>query len=233
MSNIVVLSGAGISVESGIPSFRGPDGLWEGHRVEDVATPDGFARNPDLVYEFYNQRRRALQEYRIQPNPAHIAVAALEHRWVGDFLLVTQNIDDLHQRAGSRQMIAMHGELLAARCLDTGRLYRWRGDLNASSPHPDFPDRTGRLRPHVVWFGEMPLQMAKIEAAARRADVFIAIGTSGLVYPAAGLVALTPQHCRRIECNTEQTGISDAFDEHRIGLSSQTVPQLVEELLAG
>ena len=227
---VVILTGAGISAESGLRTFRGSDGLWEGHRIEDVCTPEAFRRNPDLVYHFYNERRRQLQDDAVQPNAAHLAVARYEHCRPEGFLLVTQNVDDLHERAGSRQVLHMHGRLLAARCLDTGKVYPWRGDLTSRSPHPDFPDRVGRLRPHIVWFGEVPLHMAAIQAAVQRCDVFVAIGTSGSVYPAAGLVAETPAGCRRVEINTNRTDVSDAFDEHWIGPAGEQVPAFFETL---
>ena len=231
--NVVVLTGAGVSAESGIQTFRGGNGLWDGHRIEDVCTPEAFDRNPTLVYEFYNQRRRHLQGGGIQPNAAHMAIARYEHQRPNNFVLVTQNIDDLHERAGSRQLLHMHGELLAARCLDTGKVYGWRGDLTANSPHPDDPNRLGRLRPHVVWFGELPLYMGRIAAAVQKCDVFVAIGTSGSVYPAAGFVSETPPGCRRVEINAEGTAISDAFGEHHRGPATETVPRFFDDLLRG
>lgn len=229
--NVLVLTGAGISAESGVPTFRGPDGLWEGHRLEDVATPQAFERDPRLVHDFYNARRRKLLSPEIQPNAAHVALASFEAAHRGGFLLVTQNIDDLHQRAGSRRVLAMHGELLQARCIDTDEVFPWRGDLGLDTPHPRKPDRLGRLRPHVVWFGEVPIGLDQIERAASEADVFIAIGTSGLVYPAAGVVQWTPQRCRRIEINLESTAASPAFEESIHGPATIHVPRLLRELL--
>lgn len=228
--NILVLTGAGISAESGVPTFRGPDGLWEGHRVEDVATPEAFQRNPELVQEFYNQRRRKLLSPEIQPNAAHLALAELERIHDGEFLLVTQNIDDLHQRAGSRKLLAMHGELLKARCIDSGETFAWCEDLNLHTPHPRFPDRLGRLRPHVVWFGELPIGLDEIARAAETADGFLSIGTSGLVYPAAGIVRATPPHCRRIEINLDTTAASSMFDESIRGRASVEVPKILATL---
>ncbi len=232
--NVLVLTGAGISAESGVPTFRGSDGLWEGHSIEEVATPRAFAANPSLVHEFYNRRRRAFQEASIRPNAAHVALAEFEqnHR-DGDFLLVTQNIDDLHQQAGSRNVLPMHGELLKARCVDTGDLFDWHGDLSVETPHPADPidERLrGRLRPHVVWFGEMPIGLDRIERAAARADVFLAIGTSGVVYPAAGIVSQTRPDCRRIEINLDETPASGAFDETIRGRASIEVPKKLAEL---
>ncbi|KAA1261763.1 NAD-dependent protein deacylase [Rubripirellula obstinata] len=240
--NILILTGAGISAESGIPTFRDADGLWEGHAVEEVATPQGFARNPELVHQFYNERRRALLSETIQPNAAHVALADFERELLSDprvsnqrcdFLLVTQNIDDLHARAGSQNVLPMHGELLKARCLYTEALFDWRDDLGTDTPHPDNPDdesMRGCLRPHVVWFGEMPIGLSKIEQAAANADVFIAIGTSGLVYPAAGIVQQTKPQCRKIEINLDDTPASAAFDETIRGRASEEVPRLLREL---
>jgi len=235
--NILILTGAGISAESGIPTFRDANGLWEGHSVEEVATPAGFARNPVLVHRFYNERRRALLSPEILPNAAHIALAEFERehaeRSIGEFLLVTQNIDDLHVRAGSRKVLPMHGELLKVQCLESHKKYDWREDLGPETPHPDAPDdeeMQGYLRPHVVWFGEVPYGLDRIERAAMDADVFIAIGTSGLVYPAAGIVRSTKPTCRKIEINLGDTPASDAFDECRRGAASVEVPKLLREI---
>lgn len=228
--NILILTGAGISAESGIPTFRGADGLWEGHRIEDVATPDGFRRNPELVHRFYNLRRRFLQQPEMKPNAAHEALADFEARCSGEFLLVTQNIDNLHQRAGSKRVLPMHGELLKARCVDTGELFDWTGDLATDTPHPRDDSKLGRLRPHVVWFGEMPIGMERIEAAAAQADVFIAIGTSGLVYPAAGIVNWTQSQCRRIEINLDNTPASPNFDETHRGPATLLVTKVLGQL---
>ncbi len=228
--NVLVLTGAGISAESGIPTFRGANGLWEGWRLEQVATPDAFAREPDLVHRFYNERRRNLLDSQIRPNAAHSALAEFEKRHQGNFFLVTQNIDDLHQRAGSRQVLAMHGELLKARCLDSGELFDWRQDLSTTTPHPRDPSVLGRLRPHVVWFGEMPIGLERILTAATEADLFIAIGTSAVVYPAAGIVNMVKDNCRRIEINLESTPTSDLFDESLRGPASVLVPQTLARL---
>lgn len=235
--NILILTGAGISAESGVPTFRDAKGLWEGHSIEEVATPQGFARNPELVHRFYNERRRALLRPEIRPNAAHLAIAELE-RWhaaqsAGEFLLVTQNVDDLHLRAGSRNVLAMHGELLKVHCVDSGQCFDWLEDLSTETPHPDAPNderRRGCLRPHVVWFGELPHGLDRIEQAAANADLFIAIGTSGLVYPAAGIVGMTKPTCRKIEINLGGTPASDAFDECRHGQSSVLVPALLDEI---
>ena len=227
---ILVLTGAGISAESGIPTFRDANGLWEGHRFKDVATPEAFQRNPDRVQSFYNERRKQLQQPSIQPNPAHVALAELEERYRDDFLLVTQNIDNLHRRAGSQRIIAMHGELLKARCIDSGALFDWTDDLDRSTMHPEDPASVGRLRPHVVWFGEMPIGLDEIHQAAGEADLFIAIGTSAVVYPAAAIVEWTQPSCRRVEINLDATSRSPAFDESIRGKASIEVPKFLASL---
>lgn len=229
---IVVLTGAGISVESGLPSFRGAGGLWEGHRLEEVATPEAFQRQPDLVQRFYNERRRQLLAPGVGPNPAHVALAELDRRWPGNFLLVTQNIDDLHERAGSRRLLHMHGELFKARCAACGDVRECRSDLAAA----DLCSACRRpgMRPHVVWFGEVPLGLDEAFAALSAADLFLAIGTSGLVYPAAGFVDVVRQtgRGRTVELNVEAAAAPGWFDEQRIGPASKTVPALVAEVLA-
>jgi NAD-dependent deacetylase len=227
---ILVLTGAGISAESGIPTFRGDEGLWEGERIEDVATPQAFQRNPELVHKFYNARRRRLLQGDIVPNPAHLALAQFEANHDDEFLLVTQNVDDLHQRAGSRNVLAMHGELLKVRCIETGELFDWRDDLSLQTPHPRDASRRGLLRPHVVWFGELPIGMEQIEAAASEAELFVAIGTSAVVYPAAGIVQRTPPGCRRVEINLDATPASGSFDESIRGLASVEVPKFLQSL---
>lgn len=227
--SIVILTGAGISAESGVRTFRDADGLWEQHRLEDVATPEAFQRNPDLVQRFYNERRRQLPA--VLPNAAHHALARLETAWSGDFLLVTQNVDDLHDRAGSRKLVHMHGELLKCRCLACGRIHSWDRDLGPDSGCPSCGAR-GRLRPHIVWFGELPLEMDRIFEALERCTVFLSIGTSGNVYPAAGFVEAVPPWTRTVELNLEASCVSGAFLEHRPGPATRTVPEIVQELLA-
>lgn len=220
--SIVVLTGAGVSAESGIKTFRDNNGLWENHRVEDVCTPEAFLRNPALVQEFYNARRRQLVS-EAQPNPAHIALADFERNFVGDFTLVTQNVDDLHERAGSRNLIHMHGELLKARCAKTGRVLPWTDDIGATTRCPCC-NQPGLLRPHIVWFGEIPLDMEKIETALAQCDLFVAIGTSGQVYPAAGFVQLaTAYGAHTVELNLEPSQGRNLFNEHHYGPASQTV----------
>lgn len=226
---LVVLTGAGVSAESGLPTFRGSGGLWEGHRVEEVASPQGFARDPHLVHRFYNLRRAALDG--VQPNAAHLALARLERAWPGDFLLITQNVDDLHERAGSRRLLHLHGELRKARCVHCAWNGTWTGDLDTDTACPHC-GRTQILRPDIVWFGEIPMGMETCLAALDRADIFFSIGTSGLVYPAAGFVSEVASRpgTRTIELNLEATG-NPNFQEVRTGPAGTTVPALVEELL--
>ena len=229
MKPIFILTGAGVSAESGIPTFRSSEGLWEGHRVEDVATPEGFDRDPHLVHEFYNERRRHLSL--VEPNAAHQAIARLQS--VRAVTLVTQNVDDLHDRAGSRQVIHMHGELRKARCERCGSVEDWSGNMGTSSVCGHC-GRAGSMRPHIVWFGEMPLEMEAIDAAIVSAGLFVAIGTSGNVYPAAGFASIAVAHgIRTLEINPEETGISAVFDEHRRGHAGTIVPDWVEEVLRG
>ncbi|MGF1462398.1 MAG: NAD-dependent deacylase [Maricaulaceae bacterium] len=231
MTNLVVLTGAGVSAGSGLGTFRDAGGLWARFDPYQLATPEGFARDPALVHEFYNVRRRATRA--AQPNPAHQALARLEADWAarrGDFLLVTQNIDDLHQRAGSRAVTPMHGEILKARCEACGGIIDQAHDLDTATACP-LCANIGTLRPHVVWFGEVPLFMDQIGQALARADLFVAIGTSGSVYPAAGFVALAKQAAARtVELNLEPSDNADAFDEGRYGPASQIVPDWVDGL---
>ncbi|ADU68826.1 Sir2 family NAD+-dependent deacetylase [Pantoea sp. At-9b] len=233
LPHVVVLTGAGISAESGIRTFRAADGLWEEHRVEDVATPEGFQRDPALVQAFYNARRRQLQQPDIQPNAAHLALAELEQVLGDNFLLVTQNIDDLHERAGSQRVLHMHGELLKVRCVSSGQVIDWTDDLTPDDRCTccQFPSA---LRPHVVWFGEMPLGMEEIYQALADADVFIAIGTSGHVYPAAGFVHEAKlQGAHTVELNLEPSQVGNEFAEGQYGLASVEVPAFVHTLLRG
>ncbi|WP_028969229.1 NAD-dependent deacylase [Sphingomonas sp. URHD0057] len=229
-ARIVVLTGAGISAESGLATFRGEDGLWEGHRVEDVATPEAFGRDPALVHKFYNARRAQLAE--VEPNAAHLALARLEAEWPGAFLLVTQNVDNLHERAGSKQLIHMHGENSKAWCIACDRRSPWSAPIGEDSPCPECR-AVGALRPDIVWFGEMPYDMDRIEEALRDCDLFVSIGTSGAVYPAAGFVQ-TARYCgaRTLEMNLEPSIGSIYFGESRIGRAGELVPAWVDELLA-
>lgn len=228
--NIVILTGAGISAESGLSTFRGPDGLWEGHRVEDVATPEAFARDPELVHAFYNERRAKLAK--VEPNAAHRALARLERGWPGEFLLVTQNVDNLHERAGSKRLIHMHGENAKGWCLACEERFPWEGSMGVGAKCP-LCGQAGLVRPDIVWFGEMPYKMERIEEAVRRCDLFVSIGTSGAVYPAAGFVQ-TARYCgaTTLEMNLEPSLGSVFFDESRTGSAGELVPVWVEAVLA-
>ena len=227
--NIVILTGAGISAESGIDTFRDAGGLWEQHRVEDVATPEGFARDPDLVLNFYDMRRAALT--RVEPNAAHAALARLDAEWGGDLLIVTQNVDDLHERAGASRVLHMHGELKSALCTACEMRSPWDAPMIDRPPCPVC--RAPMLRPDVVWFGEMPYQMDRIYTALRNADLFVSIGTSGAVYPAAGFVRDARElGVQTQELNLERSEGSNWFHESRQGRAGELVPMWVEEMLA-
>ncbi|HEX4695179.1 NAD-dependent deacylase [Sphingomonas sp.] len=225
--NIVVLTGAGISAESGVATFRGPGGLWEGHRVEDVCTPQALARDPALVHRFYDLRRAALAS--VEPNAAHRALARLDAEWPGELLIVTQNVDDLHERAGATRMLHMHGELKSALCADCGDRREWHGDLPpgtvcAACGSP-------RMRPDIVFFGEMPYHMDRIERALAEADLFVSIGTSGAVYPAAGFVQTARYHgADTLELNLDRSEGSGWFGESLRGAAGDLVPAWVESL---
>ncbi|MGI4878860.1 MAG: NAD-dependent deacylase [Janthinobacterium lividum] len=232
--NIVILTGAGISAESGVPTFRGADGLWEGHRVEDVATPQAFRRDPVLVQRFYDARRAALA--RVEPNPAHLALARLDRHWPGELLIVTQNVDDLHDRAAGSdhgrppRLVHMHGELQSALCGRCGTSGEWTGDLTGADPC----SCGGTLRPDIVWFGEMPYHMDRIDAAIAACDLFVSIGTSGAVYPAAGFVdAARHAGARTLELNLEPSAGTRLFDEARHGPAGRLVPEWVDAVLGG
>ncbi len=229
---LVILTGAGISRESGLDTFRDADGIWSKVRLEDVATPEAFARDPEKVQAFYNARRRSLRNANVTPNAAHRALAELERGWPGDFLLVTQNIDDLQERAGSRRLVHMHGELFKARCGACAAIHDWRDDIAAGLRCPACGS-TGRLRPHVVWFGELPLEMDRIDEALAAADLFLSIGTSGTVYPAAGFVAeANAAGARTVELNLEPLEGRSLFAERIYGPASEVVPAFVRRLLA-
>ena len=232
--NIVILTGAGVSAESGIDTFRsgtnGGPSLWEQHRVEDVATPEGFARDPELVLRFYDMRRAAIQTK--QPNPAHFALAKLDANWSGELLIVTQNVDDLHERAGARRVLHMHGTHLNAWCTSCDIRSPWRGTLIDRPPCPACDARA--LRPDVVWFGEIPYDMDRIYATLREADLFVSIGTSGAVYPAAGFVR-DARECgaATLELNLERSQGSRWFADTRLGPAGELVPAWVDEMLSG
>jgi NAD-dependent deacetylase len=223
---IAVLTGAGISRESGLETFRDEGGLWSRHRIEDVATPAGFRRNPALVYGFYDQRRAGLQK--VRPNAAHLALAALAASG-RRMALITQNVDDLHERAGSPGVIHMHGELLAALCLECGRSMRWTASLG---PADRCPECGGGLRPDVVWFGETPYRLDEIAEAVKGCSTFVSIGTSGTVHPAAGLVRLAKgAGAEAIELNLEPSANRSLFDRGFYGPATEVVPAWVDSVL--
>jgi NAD-dependent deacetylase len=229
---IVILTGAGISRESGLHTFRDPDGIWSQVRLEDVATPEAFERDPARVHGFYNARRRALLSDDIVPNPAHLALARLEAEWPGEVLLVTQNIDNLHECAGSKDLVHMHGEILSARCLRCGVAGPWSADLDLETRCPAC-GQAGGMRVDVVWFGEMPMAMDRILTALEACELFVSIGTSGSVYPAAGFV----QDVRRagrahtVELNLEPSEGHSLFAERHYGPASRVVPEFVDRIL--
>ncbi|MSU88949.1 NAD-dependent protein deacylase [Rhodobacteraceae bacterium 2CG4] len=228
MSRIVVLTGAGISAESGLATFRGDDGTWNSVRLEDVATPGAFARDPAKVHAFYNARR--VQAAQAQPNAAHVALARLQAEWPDAVLLVTQNVDGLHERAGAAEVVHMHGQLDRALCAGCGAGTPWVGAMSAADVCTAC-GRPGGMRPDIVWFGEMPYRMELIEAALAQADLFVAIGTSGTVYPAAGFVEIAAAAgARTVELNLEPTG-NPRFHEVRTGPAGEIVPAFVAGLL--
>ena len=229
---IVVLTGAGVSAESGVATFRDPDGVWAKIDYRDVATPDGFAANPELVHEFYNMRRGALSS--VEPNAAHVALARLERSLEdagGRLTLITQNVDDLHERAGSRNLLHMHGELAKVRCGACGAIRRESHEISIETVC-DACGAKGAMRPHVVWFGEMPFFMDEIAVAMAEADLFVSIGTSGSVYPAAGLVhEARARAIPAVELNLEPSENAASFSDGRYGQAGEIVPVWVEEIL--
>ena len=229
-ATIVILTGAGISAESGLATFRGADGLWEGRRVEEICTPQALAADRALVIDFYDQRRRALAG--VEPNAAHRALARLDAGWPGELLIVTQNVDDLHERAGATRLLHMHGELNSALCEACGVRTPFAGDM---ATRPQCPAcGIAALRPDIVFFGEMPYAMAAIERSVREADLFVSIGTSGAVYPAAGFVALAAAAgAQTLELNLERSAGSARFAESRLGPAGLLVPAWVATLLPG
>jgi len=228
--NIVILTGAGISAESGLGTFRDKDGLWSRYDLNDVATPEGFARNPALVLEFYSARRANLLT--VSPNAAHAALARLAHHWPERVTLITQNVDDLHEKAGHHNVIHMHGRLLATWCMACDHRYEDTAPLTTESACPACGVK-GRVRPDVVWFGEMPYAMDRIERALGRCDLFVAIGTSGTVYPAAGFVrAARLGEAHTVELNLEPSDGRSLFAEGLYGPATRIVPEWVDGLLA-
>lgn len=225
---LTVLTGAGVSAESGISTFRGSGGLWEKYPLEDLATPQAFQRNPQLVLDFYNSRRRQL--FSVKPNPAHLALARLEEALEDRFTLITQNVDDLHERAGSRRLLHMHGELLKARCAVCEEVFPWTEDIHITDRCAECAG--GPVRPHIVWFGEMPFYLEEAIPRALEADVFMAIGTSGSVYPAAGMVMEARSRGKlTVEVNLEPSENAHYFDHVVLGPAGTTLPELVESLI--
>lgn len=229
--SILILTGAGISAESGVGTFRDKGGIWEQYKVEDVATPEAFQRNPKLVHDFYNMRRRAHRD--VKPNAAHLALARLERDYRGQVTIVTQNVDHLHELAGSKNLIHMHGEAMKAWCRTCDERIAWADDLSLETECPKCAAR-GSLRPDVVWFGEVPYHMDRIFEALTGADLFISIGTSGNVYPAAGFVAAARQNgAHTVELNLERTDGAAHFLEAHHGKATEIVPWYVDRLLSG
>jgi NAD-dependent deacetylase len=229
--SVVILTGAGISAESGIKTFRASDGLWEKHRIEEVATPEGFRSNPELVQRFYNQRRKQLLSDAIKPNKAHEAIAGLEKHRGTSCLVVTQNIDNLHERAGTEKIIHMHGELLKCFCSHSQEHFEITGDIDEKTTC-NCCQKPGRLRPDIVWFGEIPYRMNEIEKAISHCDLFISIGTSGNVYPAAGFVEIANRYgAHTVELNLEPSLIESAFKEKSYGPATEVVPEYLSKLV--
>lgn len=229
MQKIVILTGAGISAESGMGTFRDEGGLWSQHRIEDVATPEGFARNPQLVQDFYNARRQ--QAAGAVPNAAHEALARLQRDLDGEVVIVTQNVDSLHEKGGAEGVIHMHGRLAGALCSDCGHRWEAPAEMRVDEPCPHCKGPGGR--PDVVWFGEIPYFMDEIADHLAQADLFVAIGTSGEVYPAAGFVQEARRYgAKTLELNLEPSSVVSSFAETRFGPATQIVPDWVDELLS-
>ena len=232
-TSIVILTGAGISAESGIKTFRASDGLWEDHRIEDVATPEGFSKDPWLVHKFYNMRRQQLLSDGIKPNKAHIALAELEKNERLDVLVVTQNIDNLHERGGTKNIIHMHGELLKSFCKQTATRFSTEFDVTPESLC-ECCQQASNLRPDIVWFGEMPYQMDEIDKAISQCDLFISIGTSGNVYPAAGFVQMANQSgAHTLELNLEPSLVESEFKEKIYGKATDIVGAYLDSITSG
>tara|TARA_R110000868_G_scaffold29861_6_gene110869 strand:- start:2553 stop:3257 length:705 start_codon:yes stop_codon:yes gene_type:complete len=228
--NIVILTGAGISAESGLKTFRDNNGLWENHSLEEVATPEGFARDPSLVYRFYNERRRQLLSPQVAPNAAHKSLVELANIPTVNVTLVTQNVDNLHEQAGSTEVLHMHGELLSARCMQSGQNVKILIDIEQHS-ECQCCQPASQLRPDIVWFGEIPKFMPEIEQALWNCDLFISIGTSGNVYPAAGFVSVANRAgAHTVELNLAPSFAQNHFAEHHYGLASVIVPRFLQSI---
>ena len=231
-SSIVILTGAGISAESGIKTFRDQDGLWENHRVEDIASPEGFQRNPPMVYHFYNERRAQLLSNEVKPNKGHLALAQLENEFKGETTLITQNVDDLHERAGSKNILHMHGELLKMRCQFTNQVFPAKKSFGEDT-QCSCCSKPGALRPHIVWFGEIPFHMDIIQKSLEKCDLFLSIGTSGQVYPAAMFMQVARQQgALTIEINKDPTANSNLFDKTLHGKAGEILPSFVSDFFA-
>lgn len=229
---IVILTGAGISQESGLATFRDQGGLWENERIEDVATPEAFMKSPMKVHSFYNKRRKQLLSNSICPNNAHVALAKLERECPCQLLVVTQNVDNLHERAGSHHLLHMHGELFKVRCSRCGGIYHWEFDLSTEDVCP-LCHAKGHLRPHIVWFGEMPLYMDTIQSALTSCCTFVSIGTSANVYPASAFLNIAKRSgAKTIEINLEPSVQATLFDEAMYGYASELVPKWVDKTLS-
>lgn len=229
MTDILILTGAGISAESGLGTFRDENGLWTQYDLDDVCTPEGFARNPQLVHDFYNARRDNCLTS--APNAAHEALGRLQRESRHEVTIVTQNVDDLHERGGAAEVLHMHGTLSGALCHSCGARWPAPRVMNPLSPCPDC--RLPQTRPDIVWFGEMPYHMEQIYRALSEAFLFVAIGTSGNVYPAAGFVSeARGAGARTLELNLEPSSVAGQFDEARLGPATKTVPAWVDEVLA-
>lgn len=227
--NIVILTGAGISAESGLDTFRDKGGIWEKYDLMDLATPEAFARNPDLVHEFYNIRRAGVKK--VRPNAAHYALARLEEKHTGNVTIITQNVDPLHERAGSRNLLHMHGELNKVRCMSCGHIREWIDDLLTTTICPSC-EKAGNLRPHIVWFGEIPFHIEEINIRLEQCDLFISIGTSGSVYPAAGFVqAAQGFGAETVELNLEPSDGRNIFTVAHYGKATKIVPEYVADLI--
>lgn len=230
--NIAILTGSGISAESGVATFRDAGGVWAKYDYREVATPEGFAINPALVHEFYNERRRNIGT--VSPNAAHEALAELERGLDvrgGRLTIITQNVDDLHERAGVKNLLHMHGELAKASCLHCYGVWPWLEDLSVETPCPDCKT-VGGMRPYVVWFGEMPRFMDEAAEAVAAADLFVSIGTSGSVYPAAGFVGeARAAGAQCLELNLEPSENAHLFCDSRYGPATEVVPDWVKDIL--
>jgi NAD-dependent deacetylase len=225
---LFVLTGAGISAESGLATFRGSGGLWNGHRVEEVATPEAWQADPTFVWSFYSARRR--NALAAEPNPAHLALARIEQYLAKDdptrFYLCTQNVDDLHERAGSRRIHHMHGSIFESRCVRCEQPFSDRAFYEAA-PLPTCRDCGALIRPHIVWFGEIPLDMDAIYSELARSTIFLVVGTSGSVYPAAGLAHIAHQHgIRTVYVGPQEPSNATSFDQIILGTAVQTLPAL-------